>query len=101
MELQARPFASSFFVAFLFLLLLHRLQQLEACKVKVSKHIYVSSNGNGNFQSIQAAIDSIPDGNSEWVRIHVEKGVYRYISQYLSSQEAGFCFSMYCSTQNE
>ncbi|KAJ3685973.1 hypothetical protein LUZ61_015137 [Rhynchospora tenuis] len=45
--------------------------------LEVSKHIYVSSNGYGNFKSIQAAIDSIPEGNSQWIRIHVEKGVYR------------------------
>lgn len=90
MEMQAGPFASSFLVAFLFLLSLHHAQ-LEACKVSIHVSSSSSSNGDRNFQSIQAAIDSIPDGNSQWVRIHVQKGVYRYISQDQSSEEAGFC----------
>ena len=46
-------------------------------KLKAKNTIIVDINGNGHFKSVQAAIDSVPDGNSEWVIIHVRKGVYR------------------------
>ncbi|KAG2721295.1 hypothetical protein I3760_02G075100 [Carya illinoinensis] len=36
--------------------------------------IYI--NGDGDFTSVQAAIDSVPEGNSQWVIIHIRKGVY-------------------------
>jgi len=46
-------------------------------KLKAKNTIIVDINGNGQFKSVQAAIDSVPDGNSEWVIIHVRKGIYR------------------------
>lgn len=39
--------------------------------------IVVDAEGNGDFKTVQAAIDEIPDGNSQWIIIHVRKGVYR------------------------
>ncbi|XP_018839841.1 probable pectinesterase 67 [Juglans regia] len=39
--------------------------------------IKVDINGDGDFKSVQAAIDSVPEDNSQWVIIHLEKGVYR------------------------
>ncbi|XP_019180244.1 PREDICTED: probable pectinesterase 67 [Ipomoea nil] len=39
--------------------------------------LVVDPNGDGDFQSVQAAIDFVPRGNSNWVIIHVKKGVYR------------------------
>ncbi|XP_008781333.2 probable pectinesterase 67 [Phoenix dactylifera] len=29
------------------------------------------------FQSVQAAIDAVPDGNSQWIIIHLRAGIYR------------------------
>lgn len=47
-------------------------------KLGINRTIKVDINGNGEFKSIQAAIDSIPEGNSKWVIVHVRKGIYRY-----------------------
>ncbi|XP_061346387.1 probable pectinesterase 67 [Gastrolobium bilobum] len=46
-------------------------------KLGINRTIKVDINGNGEFKSVQAAIDSIPEGNSNWVIVHVRKGVYR------------------------
>ncbi|XP_030474634.1 probable pectinesterase 67 [Syzygium oleosum] len=46
-------------------------------KVATNRTIKVDVNGNGDFKSVQAAVDSVPNGNSNWVIIHVRKGVYR------------------------
>lgn len=48
-------------------------------KIGTNKTIKVGLSGqNGEIKSIQAAIDSVPDGNKNWVIIHVRRGVYRY-----------------------
>jgi pectinesterase len=39
--------------------------------------IIVSKDGNGQFKTIQAAIDSIPENNSEEVEIYIKNGVYK------------------------
>ncbi|CAL0302379.1 unnamed protein product [Lupinus luteus] len=39
--------------------------------------ISVSQGGNANFKTIQSAIDSIPAGNSKWIHITVDSGVYK------------------------
>ncbi|XP_027338277.1 probable pectinesterase 67 [Abrus precatorius] len=46
-------------------------------KLGINRTIKVDINGDGEFASIQAAIDSIPEGNSNWIIVHVRKGVYR------------------------
>ncbi|XP_003594727.2 probable pectinesterase 67 [Medicago truncatula] len=46
-------------------------------KIGTNRTIKVDINGNGEFKSVQAAIDSIPEGNSNWVIVHIRKGVYR------------------------
>lgn len=46
-------------------------------KIGTNRTIKVDINGNGEFKSVQAAIDSVPEGNSQWIIIHVRKGVYR------------------------
>ncbi|KAI3743643.1 hypothetical protein L1987_61354 [Smallanthus sonchifolius] len=48
-------------------------------KITSGKTIIVDVNGSGKFTSVQDAIDSIPDGNQDWVVIHVKKGIYRLI----------------------
>ncbi|CAH9071762.1 unnamed protein product [Cuscuta epithymum] len=39
--------------------------------------IYVDSSGQGNYQTIQAAIDSVPADNKDWICIHIKAGTYR------------------------
>ncbi|XP_040999828.1 probable pectinesterase 67 [Juglans microcarpa x Juglans regia] len=46
-------------------------------KIGTNRTIKVDLNGDGDFNSVQAAIDSVPEGNSQWVIIHLRKGVYR------------------------
>lgn len=40
-------------------------------------HLYVSKTGNANFNRIQAAIDSIPEYNEQWVQIDIAAGLYQ------------------------
>lgn len=47
--------------------------------IGTNRTIIVDINGKGDFKSVQAAIDSVPEKNSHWVIIHIRKGVYRYI----------------------
>lgn len=47
-------------------------------KIRSNRTIKVALDNSAEFNSVQAAIDSVPDGNSDWVTIHVRKGVYRY-----------------------
>ncbi|XP_060676285.1 pectinesterase QRT1 [Ziziphus jujuba] len=44
--------------------------------VNVAYTLTVDKSGNGNFTTIQEAIDSIPLSNSQWVRISVASGTY-------------------------
>lgn len=46
-------------------------------KIGTNRTTIVDINGQGDFKTIQAAIDAVPDGNSNWIIIHVRKGVYR------------------------
>lgn len=46
-------------------------------KIGSNYTIMVDINGNGEFTSIQAAIDSVPEGNGRWTIIHIRKGVYK------------------------
>uniref|UniRef100_A0ACD5UKI2 Uncharacterized protein n=1 Tax=Avena sativa TaxID=4498 RepID=A0ACD5UKI2_AVESA len=43
----------------------------------VGRTITVDQQGGGNFTSVQSAVDFVPDGNREWIRIHVKSGSYR------------------------
>uniref|UniRef100_A0ACD5YYL8 Uncharacterized protein n=1 Tax=Avena sativa TaxID=4498 RepID=A0ACD5YYL8_AVESA len=43
----------------------------------VGRTITVDQQGGGDFRSVQSAVDSVPDGNREWIRIHVKSGSYR------------------------
>ena len=45
----------------------------------VSRTITVDQQGGGDFTSVQSAVNFVPDGNREWVRIHVKSGSYRYV----------------------
>ncbi|KAL1552024.1 pectinesterase [Salvia divinorum] len=46
-------------------------------QVNCSSTIYVDQSGRGNFQSIQAAVDSVPPNNLQWICINVKQGVYK------------------------
>ncbi|KAF8043209.1 hypothetical protein BT93_A1528 [Corymbia citriodora subsp. variegata] len=40
--------------------------------------IIVDQGGGGNFTSVQAAIDSVPSGNDNWLSIQINPGTYEY-----------------------
>lgn len=42
-----------------------------------SAEILVAPNGTADFATVQAAIDSVPDGNSQPVLIHIRPGIYK------------------------
>jgi hypothetical protein len=44
--------------------------------------ITVDQKGGGDFRLVQSAVNFVPDGNREWIRIHVKSGSYRYICIY-------------------
>ncbi|CAK9138882.1 unnamed protein product [Ilex paraguariensis] len=46
-------------------------------KIGTNRTITVDISGKGDFKSVQAAIDSVPEGNSNWIVVHLRKGVYR------------------------
>ncbi|ERM97506.1 hypothetical protein AMTR_s00123p00050980 [Amborella trichopoda] len=50
---------------------------LLSSKIPSSHTIKVDLDGDGDFKSVQEAVDSVPEGNSDWVTIHVRAGVYR------------------------
>ncbi|THU69025.1 hypothetical protein C4D60_Mb08t10000 [Musa balbisiana] len=43
----------------------------------IARTIVVDLKGGGDFKTIQQAIDSVPDNNNNWTKIHVAAGVYR------------------------
>ncbi|XP_047064999.1 probable pectinesterase 66 [Lolium rigidum] len=43
----------------------------------VSRTITVDQRGGGQYTTVQAAVDAVPEGNSRWVRIYVKQGIYR------------------------
>ncbi|KAF2325062.1 hypothetical protein GH714_022534 [Hevea brasiliensis] len=49
----------------------------ESSNYKVAYTITVDKSGKGKFTTIQSAIDSIPDGNTQWIRIQISPETYR------------------------
>lgn len=49
----------------------------DAVRAVVVRSIVVSRNGGGDFTSVQSAVDSVPFGNDQWIRVHVAAGVYK------------------------
>ena len=62
---------------------------LSSASVPVSRTITVDSKGGGDFRRIQAAVNLVPDGNREWVRIHVRAGRYRFVFYILGRSACG------------
>ncbi|XP_031498256.1 probable pectinesterase 67 [Nymphaea colorata] len=50
---------------------------LLSSKVDSKIMMKVDPEGKGNFTSVQEAVDAVPEGNSEWIIIHLKRGVYR------------------------
>ncbi|XVE85288.1 hypothetical protein DITRI_Ditri17bG0079800 [Diplodiscus trichospermus] len=42
----------------------------------IGNTLIVDQSGQGNFTTVQKAIDSVPSSNAAWTRIHVKAGVY-------------------------
>ncbi|KAF8042511.1 hypothetical protein BT93_A0981 [Corymbia citriodora subsp. variegata] len=38
--------------------------------------VYVDKSGSGNYSSVQAAIDAVPDDNDQWIQIVIKQGTY-------------------------
>ncbi|KAJ0248488.1 putative pectinesterase 52 [Hirschfeldia incana] len=48
----------------------------QTCGNKVVSTILVDQTGSGKYHTVQAAIDSVPEPNSRWIKIKVKRGVY-------------------------
>lgn len=59
--------------------------KLLSSKIETNRTILVGKSGKEDFTSVQAAVDHVPAGNSDWVIIHVRAGNYRYIRMYIIS----------------
>ncbi|KAF3532234.1 hypothetical protein DY000_02042683 [Brassica cretica] len=45
-------------------------------KIATNRSIIVDIEGKGDYTSVQKAIDAVPVGNSNWIIVHVRKGIY-------------------------
>ncbi|KAL6841859.1 hypothetical protein ACP4OV_028371 [Aristida adscensionis] len=62
---------------FLLLLLLQlRPAMVSSAWAPISRTITVDRQRRGDFWTVQSAVDSVPDGNREWIRIYVKEGDY-------------------------
>lgn len=74
---------------------IHSSQWVLESDIPVSKHILVDSLGNGDFKTVQSAVDVVPINNLEWVYIQINAGLYRekvvipYNKPYIIFQGAG------------
>ena len=48
-------------------------------KIATNRSIIVDIEGKGDYTSVQKAIDAVPVGNSNWIIVHVRKGIYKYV----------------------
>ncbi|CAH8330819.1 unnamed protein product [Eruca vesicaria subsp. sativa] len=48
----------------------------QTCGNEVVNTILVDQTGSGKYRTVQAAIDSVPEPNSQWIKIIVKRGVY-------------------------
>jgi pectinesterase len=39
----------------------------------------VAADGSGDFRTVQAAIDAVPDSNTKWITIYIKNGIYKEI----------------------
>lgn len=49
----------------------------DAARSVVARSIFVNRKGGADFTSVQDAVDSVPLGNDQWIRVHVAAGVYK------------------------
>ncbi|KAK6911663.1 Pectinesterase, catalytic [Dillenia turbinata] len=61
---------------FLFLLIAMHLSFGASKAAKIQYTILVDKSGKGHFTKVQQAIDSIPSGNKQWVRVKLTPGIY-------------------------
>ena len=47
--------------------------------VLCQKTITVSKDGNGDYSTVQAALDAVPEGNQKPITIFIRKGVYKEV----------------------
>ncbi|KAL5062182.1 hypothetical protein RYX36_023919 [Vicia faba] len=74
----------SFAIILLFVVLAFDVCESDDCSNPL-KSISVSQSGKADFKTIQSAIDSVSAGNSQWIRIQISSGVYKYIPLYAST----------------
>jgi pectinesterase len=59
---------------------LYSLSVLFTCLTACGQKTYVvAANGNGDYRTIQAALDAVPEGNNQPLTIFVRKGIYHEV----------------------
>ncbi|XP_078179573.1 putative pectinesterase 66 [Carex rostrata] len=86
--MQFHALSSSSFLLFSAYVFLHSYLAVGS-HLQVIQTITVDKSGYyGNFKTIQEAINSVPDWNYQWIRVHVHQGVY--IEQVIIPKEKQF-----------
>ncbi|PKU78211.1 putative pectinesterase 67 [Dendrobium catenatum] len=65
------------YVIFLLLTSLLLRVSIIATAVPVMRTVVVDLEGHGDFKSVQKEIDSILNGNQDWIKIYIKAGFYR------------------------
>src|SRR5688572_9838693 len=47
--------------------------------LQAQKKIIVTKDGTGNYTTVQAALDAVPEGNEHKVTIYIKNGVYKEV----------------------
>ncbi len=55
----------------------YKMKMLAWLRKMLAREIVVSSDGSGDFSSVQAAVDSVPSGNTEPIVISIRPGTYK------------------------
>ncbi|KAF1894212.1 hypothetical protein Lal_00004136 [Lupinus albus] len=69
-------FPKFFSIIFILQILVFGFCESHKC-AKPYKTIHVCQRGDKTFKTIQSAIDTVPPGNSQWIRIRISPGVYK------------------------
>ncbi|CAK8561001.1 unnamed protein product [Lathyrus sativus] len=72
-----QPLPSFAFILIFIILFFDICESDDECSSNPLKTISVSQSGKANFKTIQSAIDSVPEGNSQWIHIQISSGVYK------------------------
>jgi len=66
----------------------------------VSRTITVDCHGRGDVRTVQSAVDSVPDGNRDWIKIHVMAGTRHLLVRFVLHLSLLYCCSVLANTSS-